>query len=77
MNVYELTDGQIDELKQTYLCELADCGEYADVMGVDWDEPSWGELANARELVPTDVIYDKYDGVEFTDDDFFCSSNLN
>lgn len=68
MNVTELSREQLIELKQTYLTELEDCGEHEDVIGV-----SWGELANADELVSDDIIFDKYAGIIFTDDDFWCS----
>lgn len=68
MNVTELNREQLIEMKQTYLMELEDCGEHEDVVGI-----SWNELANADELVPDDIIFDKYAGIIFTDDDFWCS----
>jgi len=48
------------QLKQQYLCELADCGEFAEVVGRDYDAPSWGDLADADEIVPDDVILRRY-----------------
>jgi hypothetical protein len=45
MLVQELSREQLHELKERYLIELADCGQYAEVVGVDWDAPSYGELA--------------------------------
>lgn len=36
--------------------------------------PSWGELADADELVSDDAVYSEFDGIAFTEDDFFCTS---
>lgn len=71
MTVYDLTDEQLGELKQAYMCQLADCGEFAEVMGVDYDEPSYGELAGADELIPDDVIFEQYKHTYFVEDDFW------
>lgn len=68
MNVTELSREQLIEMKQAYLMEFEDCGEYEDVVSV-----SWGELMNVDELVPDDIIFDKYADTIFTDDDFWCS----
>lgn len=40
---------------------------HEDVVGVSYDE-----LANADDIVPDDVVFNHYDGVVFSDDDFFC-----
>lgn len=69
MNVTELNRDQLIELKQSYLEVLNESGEHEEVVGV-----SYGELANADEIVPDDVIFDYYDGIIFTEDDFFCSA---
>lgn len=61
MTVYELSEAQMAELKQAYICETV-------------DNPSYGELADA-EAVDNETIYSYYHGVIFTDDDFFCSCN--
>ena len=61
--VYDLNRDQLDELKQTYACQLAEA---------DGDVLSYGELADTSNI-PDDVIFEHYDGVSFTDDDFFCS----
>lgn len=74
MNVRDLTREQLTELKQNYLTTLADSGQFAEIMGVDYDEPSMGDLANADEIVPDDVIFENYDGVDFVEDDF-CSDS--
>ena len=68
MNVTELSSEQLIELKQAYLMELEDCDGYEDSVGV-----SCGELIDADELVSDDIIFDKYAGTIFTDDDFWCS----
>lgn len=67
----ELNERQKQQLAENYLCELADEGTYAEVMGVDWDAPSYGELASALELVPESVLQDRYSDVVFSEDDFF------
>lgn len=69
-DVTELSRGQILELKQNYLFRLADQGSFSEVMGVDYDEPSYYDLANADEIVPDDVITREYEGTAFVDDDF-------
>lgn len=70
MTVHELNRDQLVQLKQDYLCQLADCGEFAEIVGVDYDEPSWKDLADADEIVPDDVIFRNYDDVYFTEEDF-------
>ena len=62
MTVRELSGDQLNELKQTYAAQLAETGE----------EINYGELVEAIEI-PDDVIFNHYDGILFTDDDFFCS----
>ena len=71
MDVRELNKDQMLELKQRYLNQLADEGNYAEVLGVDYDEPSYWDLAHADEIVPDDVIFRQYEGVLFVPDDFF------
>ena len=75
MDVLQLSKDQLLELKQRYLTELADEGSYAEVLDVDYNEPSYWDLANADDIVPDDVIFKNYDGVDFVKDDFFCSAN--
>ena len=70
MNVRELNADKMRELKERYLCILADEGTYAEVMDVDYDEPSYSDLAHADELVSDDVIYRQWDGVDFVEEDF-------
>ena len=75
MDVLELSREQLVELKQNYLEKLADEGSFAEVLDVDYDEPSYSDLANADEIVPDDVIFKNYEGVCFVNDDFFCTAN--
>ena len=74
MDVRELNRDQMIELKQRYLEQLADEGSYAEVMGVDYDEPSYWDVAMADEIVPDDVIFRAHEGVSFVPDDFFCTA---
>lgn len=67
MTVRDLNRDQLNELKQTYATQLADCGEDEEVLGI-----SYGKLADATEI-PDEVIFNHYEGVTFTEDDFFCS----
>lgn len=67
MRVTELNRDELDELKQTYASELVDSGEYEDVVGI-----SYGELADSI-VIPDNVIFDHFDGIDFTEDDFFCN----
>ena len=74
MDVLELSRDQLIELKQNYLTQLADEGSYAEVLDVDYNEPSYGDLTNADEIVPDDVIFHEYEGIDFVPDDFFCTA---
>lgn len=70
MNVLDLNREQLTELKQAYMTQLADEGMFAEMFDVDYDEPSYEDLARADELVPDDVIFDNYDGSDFVEEDF-------
>lgn len=61
MTVEDLSQWQLDELKQAYFNEE------------DIDEVL-SDSITAPEQIPDDVIFKHYEGVCFTDDDFFCSS---
>ena len=62
--VYDLTDNEFEELKQTYFWQLIDDDpDGEEVLG---DITSWEEL-------PDDVIREHYDGICFVEDDFFCN----
>lgn len=61
MDVRDLTRDQLDELKQSMLCQHRD----------DCDEGvSWGELANAGDLISDEDVFERYEGVNFSEDDF-------
>lgn len=53
------------ELKQNYLCEIADRRNN--------ETPAYSELAEADNLVTDEEIFDHYAGTEFTAEDFVCS----
>ena len=61
MKVRELNRNQIIELKQNYYCNVLD------------NNASYGELAEIDNIVTDAEIFEYYDFMEFTEDDF-CSS---
>lgn len=75
MDVRDLSREQLTELKGNYLTQLADEGKFAEVMNVDYDAPSYWDMANADNIVPDDVIFRVYEGIHFVHDDFFCMTN--
>ena len=77
MNIKDLNKEQMRELKVHYLCDLANEGRFAETLNTDHDEPSYWDLAQADQLVSDDDIRRKYEGVEFSEDDFSCSANSN
>ena len=77
MDVTELTREQLVELKQNYLVQLADEGSFAEVLDADYNHPSYWDMANADDIVPDCVIFKNYEDVDFVNDDFFCTANLN
>lgn len=66
MTVRELNQEQYKELCQDYITRFWTDFETGTT------SPYWGDLACADKLVSEDIIYDYYDGIEFTEDDFFC-----
>lgn len=66
MTVRELTDDQMDELKQNYLTQH--------MLETEDRIPSYDELSNAAEIVPDWIIFDVYDATVFSNDDFTCSA---
>lgn len=60
MTVHELSRGQLIELKQHMLCEHG--------------SPSYGELADADELISDEATFAEFDATEFTEDDFFSTT---
>lgn len=71
MNVRELNRNQLKELKERYLCELSNMGIYEDVMNVDYEEPTYEDLANADKLVSDETIFAEFADMEFSEDDFW------
>lgn len=63
MKVQELNKVQLEELKQRYYTEKN-------------ENVSYGELADIDNLVSDKEIFEEYEGIEFTEDDFFSSENL-
>lgn len=62
MTVYELNAEQLQCLKQSYLVQKRD----------EANEPCYmSELADADNLISNDEIYREYEGISFTEDDFF------
>ena len=59
MKVRELNRDELDELKMAYASERN-------------DNISYVELIDALDI-PDDVIFDHYDDIEFTEDDFYCN----
>ena len=74
MNIHELNAEQRLELKQRYLCILADEGTFAEVLDTDHDEPSYWDLAHADEIVPDDVIERQWEDCEFVEEDFWSTA---
>ena len=58
MSVYELSKNQLIELKQNYLCEVQ-------------KNVSYGELCDADNIISDEEIFNEYENVKFSEDDFF------
>lgn len=69
MNVFELNRAQYIELCQSYIAEFWTNDEFGCC------SPSLDDLIRADELVSPATIYAYYSGIDFTEDDFFCSSD--
>lgn len=65
MTVRELSDDQLAELKQ----RMAD----EEIYEVEGRNASYGELA-AAESIPDEKVFEQYDGVDFSNDDFCTAS---
>lgn len=64
-HVTELTDAEIKELKENYLCEH--------MWEVQNREPTMEEIVNVESYVTDDMIYEFYSCTTFSYDDFFCN----
>jgi hypothetical protein len=62
MKVTELNREQLTELKQRYYTEKN-------------ESVSYGELADIDSIVTDNEIFEEYNGIEFTEEDFFSSVN--
>ena len=61
--VYDLSEQERNELKSVYYYQLMD--DDADLLeGIDYPEE-----------IPDETIFEHYEGICFTDDDFFCNLN--
>ena len=67
MNVRELSQEQILELKQRYLTD------WCDTLPVP-RTPSMQELAEADSLVEDELVFDYFEGTDFVPEDFACGS---
>jgi hypothetical protein len=62
MTVYELNAEQLHQVKESYLIQKRD----------EAGEPCYmSELADADNLIGNEEIYCEYDGINFSEDDFF------
>ena len=65
MTVRELSDDQLVELKQRM--------EDDEIYEAEGRGASYGELAEA-ESIPDERVFELYDGVDFSNDDFLCTA---
>lgn len=70
MDVRDLSREQLIQLKQAYLTDLANEGTFAEVVGRDYDEPSYGDLADADDIVPDEVVFRQWENTNFIEEDF-------
>lgn len=60
MNVTELSRDQLEELKETFFYE-------------NWDKPVTLNYTYPAEI-PDEIIFEHYSGINFVNDDFFCTA---
>lgn len=70
MTVQDLNRKQLTELKLSYYSALVCEGIFAEIMNVDIDEPSYEMMANVDKYVSDEFIYNYYDGIIFSEEDF-------
>ena len=68
MDVKNLNREELVELKERY---------YTGLLDRKGESPSYGELAAIDDLVDDDTIFEVYAGVDFVEDDFFCSCGVS
>ncbi len=71
-HVYELSDDQMQELAQDYLTEHYH--EY-NPDAAEMEGPSWGELADALQIVGRETLIYEYMSTIFSRDDFFSTAS--
>lgn len=71
MTVRNLNRKQLVEIKQNYLSQLEEEGILQEM--IEEESLSYDVLSRADEIVPDNVIWEHYDGITFTEEDFFCS----
>ena len=65
--VQDLTSEELNELKQSYVSAMAESAD-------EELEVYWSDLAEAPETVSDDEVFEYYDGMTFSEDDFFLQS---
>ena len=71
MNVFDLTNDQLEELAGNYIAEHYH--EY-NPDAAELEGPSYGELAAALDIVGRDTLMSEYADTVFSMDDFFCTA---
>ena len=69
MSLWDLSEEQLFELKQSLLTRI-----YDEMLNAS---PSYGELADANEIISAGLLVAFYDGTDFCDDDFFRTADNN
>lgn len=79
MDVHNLPKECVLELKLNYILELDEEGTFGDIVynDPDYGHPCWGDIADADEIIPDDVVFEHYDGIDFVKDDFFCMMEMS
>lgn len=77
MTVYDLNRDQLIALKQAYMSELDNEGTFGEIVYGDEDvgSPSYGDYANADEIIPDSIIYEHYEDTIFSQDDFILEAS--
>lgn len=65
MTVRQLNRDQLTELKQRMVSD--------EIYDTEGRTASYGELAEA-ESVPDEKVFERYEGIRFSNDDFFCTA---
>ncbi|MBQ7818604.1 MAG: hypothetical protein IJ341_02785 [Bacteroidales bacterium] len=68
MTSRDLSPDQFKELCQRYITD-----NWTDSVN-HTTAPAYDDLSNADELVDEEIIHNYYEGITFTNDDFFCTA---